>query len=168
MGTLKNLGLVLLVLAVFIVAAAACFGAMRKYLHDLRELYFIVRSGAPAKRIAKNRIVWLLAIGVIALTVAFPAFDRMERKSPLHVVVKPAAEAAIRANNDARDLVGEPMSFGKEESWSYSSESGDMSFQLVGSRAKGDVHVTAKAVDGVWQPTSITLRVADKSLSITE
>jgi hypothetical protein len=166
MEAAKDIGLVLLALVACAVAAVACFDASRKYAQDLHSLHQIARGRVPSSRILKNRILWLLIIVVVAVMVVFPAMDHMERKSPLHQAVKPLVETKLRSDADAQALIGGPMSFGNEESWSYNSESGDMSFKVSGSKAKGEVYVKAKKVDGAWRPITIDLQAGSDSVSI--
>ncbi len=166
MNATKDIGFGLLALAACAVAAMAFFDASSKYAQDLHSLYQIARGRAASIRILKNRIIWLLIIGAVALTVVFPAMDYMERKSPLHQVVKPSVEARLRSDADAQTLLGEPISFDNEESWSYNSESGDMSFGVNGSKAKGGVYAKATKVDGAWRATEIDLQVGSSSISI--
>lgn len=161
MATLKDIGIVLLALGVLALVLGLWAWSTFKHLNGL---YRLLTGQVPRYRVV--RLVVLVVFVAAGLAIAVPTFEHYEHKSPLHLVAKPAAEARVRSNADAQALVGQPMVFGNEEGWSYSSESGDMTFPVTGSKAKANVYVTAKAVAGVWQPTSIDLKMGDRSISI--
>jgi streptogramin lyase len=104
--------------------------------------------------------------GVVGFVVLAPVIVFMESKSPLHLVVKPAAEDRVRANASARELIGEPMSFGWERSFAEQAGFGELTFPVRGSKGKGKLDVAAKETDNVWHLDSVTLVVNDKSVPI--
>lgn len=117
-----------------------------------------------------QRIARFVLIVGAGIAIVWPTIVHMERKSPLHLVVKPAAEDRVRASAVVRSLLGDQMSFGSEDGFHYSlggpTGSGEYSSSVHGSKAKGDLDVTAKETDSIWHLDSITLVINDKSVPI--
>jgi hypothetical protein len=98
--------------AIFLLVVLALFIVITfKHLHGLFRLV----SG----RVPMYRIASVLLVGVVGFAVLSPIMDHMERKSPLHLVVKPAAEDRVRASAVAHGLLGDQISFGSEDSFHY-------------------------------------------------
>jgi hypothetical protein len=131
----------------------------------LHKLYLLFTGRVPMYRIAR----FLIAI-VVGFAILSPIVIHMEGKSPLHLAIKPMAEDRVRANESARELIGEPMSFGWERSFSTNGTEqegfGELSFPVRGGKGNGDVDVTAKETLGVWRVDSTTLVTKDRSLPI--
>jgi hypothetical protein len=112
---------------------------------------------------------FVLIIGV-GFAILYPTLLHFERKSPLHLVVKPAAERRVRASAVAEGLLGDQISFGSEKSFNYNiggqTGSGEFLCSVRGSKGSGDLDVTAKETDSVWHLDSITLVMNDKSVPI--
>ena len=130
-------------------------------LKHLRDLYSLVSGRVPMYRIAR----FVLVVGAV-VAIGLPTALHFEHKSPLHLVIKPEAENCVRASAVARDLLGEPMSFGSEESYDAvlgESGSGEFTFPVSGSEASGDLKVMATKAAGKSSLDSITLTTKDKS-----
>ena len=133
-------------------------------IKHLRDLYSLVSGRVPMYRIAR----FVLIVGAV-VAIGLPTALHFEHKSPLHLVIKPEAESRVRASAAARDLVGEPMSFGPEESFDAvlgESGPGEFSFPVNGGKTSGDLKVTATKTAGSWRLDSITLSTKDKSIPI--
>ena len=136
MTVLKVLGM----LALTLVALALMVRAMAKNLHGLFQL---LTGRVPMYRIVR----FVLIIGV-GFAILYPTLLHFERKSALHLVIKPAAESRVRASTVAEGLLGDQISFGSEKSFEYNigsqTGSGEFSCSVRGSKGKGDLDVTAK------------------------
>jgi hypothetical protein len=98
--------------AIFLLVVLALFIVITfKHLHGSFRLV----SG----RVPMYRIASVLLVGVVGFAVLSPIMDHMERKRPLHLVVKPAAEDRVRASAVAHGLLGDQISFGSEASFHY-------------------------------------------------
>ncbi len=128
---------------------------------DLHKLYLLFSGRVPM-----YRIVGVLIVGVGGYAVLSPIIGHFERKSPLHTEMKPEAEYLVRASSAARELVGDKIAFGAEESYEYSGSNGDFTCSVQGSKGKGELAVSASKSNGAWHLDSVILVVKDSRVPI--
>lgn len=128
---------------------------------DLGRLYRLFTGRVPMHKIAGP-----LILGVVGCAILFPVMNHFERKSPLHTVIKPEAENRVRTSTVARELIGDNITFGSEESYEYSGSAGDFSCSIKGSKGKGELAVSGSKVNGAWHLDSAELVIDNKRVSI--
>ena len=150
--------IVLLILVILGCAALASLGVMRR-------LYLLMTGKVPL-----HRIVRFVLIMIVCLIVLYPVLRHAERKSPLHLVVKPQAEGRVRNSLEVKQLIGDSLAFGSERSFSYSDQgqtgTGYFSLPVKGSLGEGLVEVTASKSNYNWQIDTIEIEAKGKRFSI--
>ena len=131
----------------------------------MKRLYLLVTGKVPM-----HKIVGFAVIMIVCLTVLYPVLRHAERKSPLHLVVKPQAEGRVRNSLEVKQLIGDSLAFGSERSVSYSDQgqtgTGYYSMPVKGSLGEGLVEVTASKSNHNWQIDTVEIEVKGKRFSI--
>jgi len=131
----------------------------------MKRLYLLVTGKVPM-----HKIVGFAVIMIVCLTVLYPVLRHAERKSPLHLVVKPQAEGRVRNSLEVKQLIGDSLAFGSERSVSYSDQgqtgTGYFSMPVKGSLGEGLVEVTASKSNHNWQIDTVEIEVKGKRFSI--
>jgi len=133
------------------------------WLRDLHKLYLLLTGKVPMHKIVRLLIVMLVGGGILA-AILIPIGRKMVRD------VEPQAEDRVRVSSVARDLMGEPITFGSAHGIHFEEGSetgtGGFSLSVQGPIAIGDLDVEAQKINGSWHLSSVTLSTKGKSVPI--